>query len=94
MDVGQIRVVMFQDGETWVGQCLEYDIGAQASTVEELHARLLLVVELDRKESLQKHGVEFKGIEPAPKHFHDMWEKRAGEFTPKNDGPFEMALVA
>ncbi len=29
-----IRAVIFQDGDLWVAQCLEYDIGAQAFDVD------------------------------------------------------------
>ena len=32
----QISVVLFQESDQWVAQCLEYDIAAQAETLKDL----------------------------------------------------------
>jgi hypothetical protein len=72
-----IRVVVFQDGGKWVGQCLEYDIGAQADTIDALNDRLQVVLKAELKESLDRHGTPFGGIDPAPARFQHMWERRA-----------------
>jgi hypothetical protein len=55
----EIRAVLFRDGDLWVGQCIEYDIGAQAKTLTELHKKLELTVMLDLQESVKRHGVPF-----------------------------------
>lgn len=96
IDSNQIRVVVFREGDVWVAQCLEYDIGAQAPDLETLHRRLALTVELERRISTERNGKAFAGIDPAPKHFQDMWAKRSGGFTPKSDGyaDLQLALVA
>ena len=77
-----IRVLLSKEGETWVAQCLEYDIGAQARDLGELRTRLLVAIQAERDESLRRHGTPFAGIAPAPQHFHDRWLRRAGEFKP------------
>ena len=81
-----IRAIIFRDGPSWVGQCLEYDIGAQADSLEDLHARLRLAIKAERRESIKINGTPFAGIDPAPKHFHDLWAKTAGKFEPIDGG--------
>ena len=77
-----IRVLLLKEGEHWVAQCLEYDIGAQARDLDQLRKRLLVALEAERDEDLRRHGEPFAGIGPAPQHYHDLWLHRAGEFTP------------
>ena len=96
-DTKQIRVIAYKDGDLWVGQCLEYDIGAQAPDLEQLHRRLVLVIDAERRESMKRHGKPFAGIAPSPAHFQDMWETAAGEFRPRRADDrvdIEMALRA
>lgn len=82
MDRGtQIRVVVFRDGASWVAQCLEYDIGAQAADLDDLSARLQLALTVEHRTSVELHGTPFAGIAAAPEYFHEMWEKRSRTFT-------------
>lgn len=101
-EADRIRVIAFREGEQWVAQCLEYDIGTQAADLTELQKRLALAVDAERNESIARNGNAFEGIDPAPRRFHEMWEKAAGNFKPRHpaqsrDGSrvdFEMALCA
>ena len=79
-----IRVVVFRDGDVWVAQCLEYDIGAQASDIDTLNERLKAVLKAELKESHERNGEPFAGIGPAPQRFQQMWEHRVRSvgFTP------------
>jgi hypothetical protein len=98
-----IRIIVFHDNGMWVAQCLEYDIGAQAADIDTLNARFDVVLRAELKESTEKHGKPFSGIDPAPERFHQMWERRArsvdlnpaswirGGISPVN---FNLALVA
>jgi hypothetical protein len=81
---GTIRVVVFQDGDKWVAQCLEYDIGAQADDIDTLNERLKVVLKAELKESLARGKAAFADIGPAPQRFHNMWEHRVRsiEITP------------
>jgi hypothetical protein len=72
-----IRVVVFQDSGIWVAQCLEYDIGAQATDIDTLNARLEAVLRGEFTESVSKNQQAFAGIERAPERFQNMWERRA-----------------
>jgi hypothetical protein len=51
--VDSIRVLLSKEGEQWVAQCLEYDIGAQAINRGELRKRLLVAIQAERDESLR-----------------------------------------
>lgn len=77
-----IRVIAFQEGDAWVAQCIEYDIGAQAANLEELNERLMIAIKAEREESIRRCGAAFAGIPPAPPHFSRMWERRSGSFHP------------
>lgn len=69
-----MRAVVFQDGDWWVGQCLECDIASQAKTydgiVEELRRILTAMLEISMVHDL----VPFQNG-PAPQCFFDMYEK-------------------
>ena len=98
-----IRVIAFREGGLWVAQCLEYDIGAQAPDLDTLQSRFRMAVMAELQTSAER-GVElFAGIDPAPEHFHRLWERRSGGFTPAHppaikddtgDLEVEMALAA
>jgi hypothetical protein len=78
--MANIRAVFFKDGDLWAGQCLEFDIGVQATDLDTARSRLRMAIEIERKTSIEVNGTPFKGIEAAPAYFHDMWEKRSREF--------------
>lgn len=83
----QIRAVIFKEGDSWVGQCLEHDIGVQAADLDSVQFRLALAIEIERDESFNRNGAPFAGIPPAPRAYHQMWDESAGTFTPKNPAP-------
>ena len=97
MDGTEIRVVVFRDGDMWAGQCLEYDIGAQADSLEKLDRYLDVAIAAARRENLERNGKEFAGVSPAPEHFHKLWDRRAGNFMPQGasaDRNVTLALCA
>lgn len=73
----QFRVILFKEGDTWVAQGLEHDICVQAPTMGELYGRFDVAVRLEENEP---GGLDRIG--QAPKHFFDLWEKKAGNFRP------------
>ena len=72
----KIRVIAWREVGTWVAQCLEHDIGAQAPDLATLHYRLAKSVALEYDESLSRTGTPFGGIDPAPGHFWQTWQIR------------------
>ena len=80
--VATIRAIIFREGDLWVAQCVEYDIGCQAPTLAELTQKLMVTVELECVESMRRHGAPFRGIPPAPDRYEAMWRGRPGLFVP------------
>ncbi len=98
-EVRQLRVVVFQEGDQWVAQCLDHDIGAQAPDLEELQRRIIGALAAELKETLERFGRPFANIDPAPARFQEMWLQRALRVNPVDPRPpeqlrFEMALCA
>ena len=99
-----IRVLVFQEDNMWLAQCVEYDIGAQAIDLTTLQRRFKVTLAADVEESVSRHGTPFKGIDKAPECYERMWEEAEGRFptrdkatvTPTNspDVEYEMALCA
>jgi hypothetical protein len=73
----KLRVVVLKEGNYWLAQALERDLCARADSLDKVKARFALLVELEREYSRQHGKAPFDSIDPAPKHFHDMWEQRS-----------------
>jgi hypothetical protein len=78
----QVHVLIIRQGDHWIAQCLEYDIGAQAINLDQLRAVLLETIEAEHEESLRRHKKAFAGIDPAPKYFYERWNQRSTTLTP------------
>ena len=78
----KLRVVIFREEEMYVAQCIEFDIAAQAPTLEAVLDRLDLTVEAECQMSLEIGQTPFNGICPAPNHFHHLWEKGSMAIMP------------
>ena len=89
-----VRVLIFREGETYIAQCLEYDISAFAPDKETLQNRFVSVFGMERNISLDRGGEHFSGIGPAPQQFHDIWKQQAaGSSSPVTYGGALMTMV-
>ena len=79
----EIRIVVYQEEGKWVAQCLEYDIRAQADTIEKLQTHIDIAISATLADSEERHG-KIAHIDPAPKHFHELWERRSADVQPRN----------
>ena len=79
-----IQVLVFQEAEQYVAQCLEHDITVQAPTMKKLRACLQLAMELEAEECISRGQEPFDCIPPAPKHYHSLWEEAAEKLAPQN----------
>lgn len=86
-----LRVVAFREGETWVAQCLEYDIQAQGSSFQCANRRLRAAVASEAKYTSEEHGTPFEGIDPAPKMYVDLFESAEQPMHAEN---VEMRIAA
>ena len=74
-----VRVLIFREGESYIAQCLEYDISAFAPDKKTLQKRFVSVFGMERNISLDRGGAHFSGIGPAPQQFHDIWKQQSSE---------------
>ena len=73
-----LRILVFQEDGIWVGQCVEYDIGAQGRSISEMAKRLVAAIEAEEQISRERHGEAFRGIPAAPAHVADLWDNADG----------------
>lgn len=68
-----ISVVIFQEGDWWVAQGLEFDIATQAKTPSDLDYELQRIL-IGHMVSAKEEGVEpFATLPPAPQEYWEMW---------------------
>lgn len=69
-----ISVVLFQRDKWWIAQCLQYDIGAQAMTAQdvlyELQRALVGHIVISQKENV----TPLETLPAAPKSYWKLWE--------------------
>ncbi len=81
-----VRVVFYKDANTWVAQCIEYDIAAFAETLRELPRAIerAIAANVCVNHDLGREGLD--GIPGAPPRFGDML--RAGMRIDTRSTPF------
>ncbi len=91
MSAKKMRVIVYKDGDAWIAQGLEHDICVQAATLDDLYGRFEVAMRLEDDESggLQR-------VPEAPRHYFDLWERRSGNFLPKNltNSSYEVGMAA
>lgn len=63
-------------------QCLEYNIGVQAKTLQEVYHRIPCVVECEMREPASRYRIPFSGLDAAPADFRKSWAGRCDEYAP------------
>ena len=72
--VSHLRAVLFEEGDAWSAQCLDYDVTAQAETLWELPAELARVLTIHVAASVQMKREPFAGLPTAPLRFWELYE--------------------
>jgi hypothetical protein len=73
--VSHLRAVLFEEGDSWSAQCLDYDVAAQAETLWELPEELARVLAIHIAASAQMNREPFAGIPAAPLRFWELFER-------------------
>lgn len=71
----EIRAVVFQEGDWWSAQCLEYDVAAQAQSVAELRLEIERVLTAYVVLARRERREAFEGMRRAPERFWKMYER-------------------
>jgi hypothetical protein len=71
-------------GQCWVAQCLQYDIVAQADTINALQATFLNALEANIILGLRRGVEPLSNLKPAPKYYWDQYSsaKKVGPNFP------------
>lgn len=81
MRSGRVRFVVFRENEFWVAQCLEYDIGAQAGSLQQIQIRTSAALQCELEESLIRYGTPLSGLGGTPHQFCAIWAKRSASYV-------------
>lgn len=71
----EIRVLVLREGDSYVAQCLEFDIAAQGKTIPEVNRAFELTLKGQVALDLQKGKRPFEGIPRAPERYWEIFEK-------------------
>jgi len=91
----EIRVVLFREGDMWVAQCVEYDIGAQGKDLADVVQRLQVTLNVEVQESIARNLPPFSGIDRSPSYIEEYWSKAGGAYNPRSlssDSPSRMQV--
>ena len=89
-----IHAVLYQDGDRWVGVCLEHYILAMGDTVSELVGQLRKGIEASLVISMEKGVAPFEGIPRSPQRYWDLYDQaRPSESLRPADSPPMMPTV-
>ena len=72
----QLTILVCPQGNNWVAQCVEYDIAAQAKTVDDVMYEFQRTLQVQLAMDLELGREPLSDVPPAPEHFRKM--ARAG----------------
>jgi hypothetical protein len=85
-DKFEIRVVAFEPVPGhWVAQCLEYDIGCEAKSIEDLMRRFHIAFVSEIALSLEHGSAPLQNVPKAPEKFWAMFHTGWAELRPRMD---------
>lgn len=94
-----IAAILFQEGDAWVGHCVQYDIFAQGTTLDDARSRLEETIAVEIEFDQQRGVAPLSDIGPAPEWVAQRYNQATGRYTPlgKQTMPawtMELALCA
>jgi len=81
-----VHAVVFQEGDWWIGQCLEVDLASQTRRLEDLPGELERLLAVQLAASAEAGIAPFEGLAPAPRRFWDLYERAKSRLTPVATG--------
>lgn len=84
-DKKAVRVIARQEGDSWIANCVEYDISAQGSDLAQVRRRMEVALEVECEISLRKTGVAFGGIPEAPAIYEALFNEAEESLTSEID---------
>lgn len=78
----ELRIVAFQKDDTWVAQCLEYDIAAHGPDLDTVLLRIDDTLCAEAEYTNERFGTPFAGLEPAPTLYEALWDRALTSVCP------------
>ena len=72
--IKQLRVVAFQENDSWIAQCIDFDLCVQGKDLAQAKRRMTALIRLEASYTKEKFGDCFAGLDPAPDYFAAMFE--------------------
>jgi len=70
----QLRIVAFQEGDSWIAQCVDYDLCVQGADLAQVKRRMEALIILEADYTSKHLGAPFAGIDAAPDYFSAMFD--------------------
>lgn len=99
-----LRILIMMEGDWFVAQCLELDLGATAKNLDDVLYQMekTLVSRVFLDQSLQRRP--FEGIPKAPEKYFEMWQRadahhaqlprfKTPEWVPRHDAQVRIAAL-
>lgn len=80
-----VRVIARKEGESWIANCVEYDICAQGADLGQVRRRMEVALELECQLALDKTGEPFGGIPAAPAIYEALYNEAEETLTSELD---------
>lgn len=90
----RIRAVVFQDGDWWIVQFLEYDLVTKTRSLEEVPGEVRRILLVLITASLRRGIEPFHGFTPAPRKYWDMFEKGTAMDEVRLEPPPELEMAS
>ena len=86
MNTIEVSVVVYEDGDLWVAQGIEFDIAARAPNISLLPRAFerALIANFAATHAVGRTG--FAGIGPAPREFREMFERAHFDISERDGG--------
>jgi hypothetical protein len=71
----ELRVLLYVQNDTWIAQCIDFDIASQAESPKQVIESFERVFAAQLLYDQHKGKQPLEGIAPAPQHFFEAFEK-------------------
>ena len=89
-EIMEFSCLFYQEGNSWIAQCLEYDITAQAPSLLDAHERFIMKVVAEFVIAMDLKREPFHGLGPAPDEFWREFKESKMDLT-ADTPPFKIA---
>lgn len=92
--MNELNILLLPDGKLWTAQCLEYDIAAQGTTIQEAISEFSKVLTFEVAYSHERGLAPLHDIPAAPQYYWKLFEEVGEPVIPRSKpSPFRLEGV-